>query len=460
MRNRLHTDPIKRTPLLELPAMIVCARNRLAVCIGAFVFVLTACGAPRLAPLAQDDVQSPVDTSGTPARGQTSVSFHVLHRFGRFAEESRDIGGANPDSGLTDVNGTLYGTTVNGGKYSDSSACLGYTQDGIGCGVVYSISTTGTKRVLHYFLGLTSGDGDEPAFDLIDVKGTLYGTTSYGGACGTDSFGTVYGISTTGSEKVLHSFCGSASGAAYPTDAVVSVNGTLYGTAGPNQAGDVYTIGASGAYKVLYAFNGSSDGYGPDGRLLDVKGTLYGVTHGGGTACKSHLGCGIVYALTTSGKEKVLHNFKGPPDGWFPLSGLIEVNGTLYGTTLLGGNSGCQSSEGCGVVYSITTSGSEKVLYRFKGGSDGGNPLASLVEVNGTLYGTTRGGGAHGFGTVFRISTSGAEQVLHSFVGTDGAQPRTDLIDVNGTLYGTAYSGGYEKGCGGKGCGTVFALTP
>jgi uncharacterized repeat protein (TIGR03803 family) len=115
---------------------------------------------------------------------------------------------------------------------------------------------------------------------------------------------------------------------------------------------------------------------------------------------------------------------------------------------------------GCGVVYSITTSGSEKVVYRFKGGSDGGNPLASLVEVNGTLYGTTYGGGAQDLGTIFSISTSGGEQVLHSFAGSDGAQPMADLTDVNGTLYGTTNSGGYEKGCGGKGCGTVFALTP
>jgi hypothetical protein len=61
---------------------------------------------------------------------------------------------------------------------------------------------------------------------------------------------------------------------------------------------------------------------------------------------------------------------------------------------------------------------------------------------------------------VFGVSTSGAEQVLHSFGGSDGADPEADLIDVNGTLYGTTYYGGYEKGCGGKGCGTVFALTP
>lgn len=440
--------------------MIASARNCLAACIGAFAFALTACGAPRLAPLAQDDMQQRVGASGTVARNRTIVSFQVLHRFGRHAQESRDIGGVNPDSGLTNVNGTLYGTTVNGGKYKEPSACFGFT--GVGCGVVYSISTTGTKKVLHYFLGQNSGDGDEPAYDLIDVKGMLYGTTSIGGTCGSQSSGTVYSITTTGGEKVLHSFCGSASGAAIPTGGVIDVDGTLYGPAGPSVDGDVYSVSASGAYKVLYAFRGPNygDGYGPYGSLLDVNGTLYGVTYLGGAASSSSTGYGMVYALTRSGKEKVLFSFQGPPDGSEPFSGLINVNGTLYGTTFAGGKSGCQNNLGCGVVYSITTSGSEKVVYRFKGGSDGSNPVAGLVEVDGTLYGSTPEGGASGLGTVFSINASGGEQVLHSFAGPDGAQPKTDLTNVNGTLYGTTYSGGYEKGCGGKGCGTVFALTP
>ncbi|MGC9992603.1 MAG: choice-of-anchor tandem repeat GloVer-containing protein [Candidatus Cybelea sp.] len=443
--------------------MIVSTRNCLAACIGAFA--LTACGAPRLAPLAQDDMQQRIGASRTAARGLTSVSFQVLHRFGVHAQESRDIGGANPDGGLIDVNGRLYGTTVNGGKYNNSSACAGFS--GIGCGIVYSIST-GTKKVLHYFLGQNSGDGNEPAYDLIDVKDTLYDTTSFGGACGSQSSGTVYSITTTGSEKVLHSFCasssGSGGGAAIPTGGVINVDGTLYGPAGPSVDGDVYSITASGAYNVLYAFRGPNygDGYGPRGSLLDVNGMLYGVTYLGGASGSSSAGYGIVYALTRSGKEKVLYSFQGAPDGSEPFSGLINVNGRLYGTTFSGGKSGCQNNFGCGVVYSITTSGSEKVVYRFKGGSslDGGNPLAGLVEMNGTLYGTTYGGGADGLGTVFSISTSGGEHVLHSFGGSDGDEPRADLTDVNGTLYGTTYSGGDEKGCGGKGCGTVFALTP
>src|SRR5579862_8114661 len=74
-------------------------------------------------------------------------------------------------------------------------------------------------------------------------------------------------------------------------------------------------------------------------------------------------------------------------DGQGPLAGLVAVNGVLYGTTSAGGL-------GHGTVFSITTDGSENVLYRFKGGSDGANPEAGLLAINGVLYGTTAAGGS------------------------------------------------------------------
>lgn len=81
---------------------------------------------------------------------------------------------------------------------------------------------------------------------------------------------------------------------------------------------------------------------------------------------------------------------------------------------------------------------------------------AGLLAVGGTLYGTTSAGGANGKGgTVFSISPSGSESILHSFgQGTDGADPLAGLINVKGTLYGTTSSGGTS------GDGTVFAITP
>ncbi|HKU80741.1 MAG TPA: choice-of-anchor tandem repeat GloVer-containing protein, partial [Candidatus Tumulicola sp.] len=63
------------------------------------------------------------------------------------------------------------------------------------------------------------------------------------------------------------------------------------------------------------------------------------------------------------------------------------------------------SQYGQGTVYSISTAGTEKVLHSFGAGSDGAGPWAALINVRGTLYGTTSGGGTNGGrGTVFALT--------------------------------------------------------
>src|SRR5206468_9350431 len=138
-------------------------------------------------------------------------------------------------------------------------------------------------------------------------------------------------------------------------------------------------------------------------------------------------------------------------DGRWPAAGLIDVNGILYGTTPYGGVSGCPQDIGCGTVFAIDpNTGAEKVLYSFcseKNCADGANPFAGLIDVNGVLYGTTPYGGIRncgdfGCGTAFSIDpNTGAEKVLYSFCSekncADGRWPTASLINVNGTLYGT-----------------------
>jgi uncharacterized repeat protein (TIGR03803 family) len=145
-------------------------------------------------------------------------------------------------------------------------------------------------------------------------------------------------------------------------------------------------------------------------------------------------------------------------------TGLLDVNGRLYGTTSEGG------IFGLGTVFSITLSGTEKVVYQFRGGRDGANPRTGLINVNGTLYGTTflggfeACGGMSECGTVFSFKPGVGEGVVYSFQGgSDGAKPAAHLLNVDGFLYGTTeYGGGGSTACNKatSGCGTVFSITP
>ena len=160
--------------------------------------------------------------------------------------------------------------------------------------------------------------------------------------------------------------------------------------------------------------------------------------------------------LSSSGaiaSEKVLYSFRGGSDGANPYAGLIaDSAGNLYGTTG-GGGSGtdCRGgSSGCGTVFKLAPDGTETVLYSFLGGNDGANPSSSLItDRAGNLYGTTvEGGGANNYGTVFKLAADGAETVLYAFKGgSDGISPAGNLVaDRSGNLYGATAAGGSYTG--------------
>jgi uncharacterized repeat protein (TIGR03803 family) len=301
------------------------------------------------------------------------------------------------------VNGTFYGTTLFGGLHKEE--CNLSSRGHSGCGTVFTITPSGEEKVIHEFQG--GADGNNPASGLIEVKGLLYGTTSSGGYA--DRAGTVYTITTSGVENVLYTFAGGLD-AASPMTNLVYADGKLYGAAsygGSNYFyGAVYSVTTTGIEKVLYSFKGGADGAAPSSALIDVDGALYGTTaFGGVSGCfYNNDTCGTVYRISTEGKERVVHAFLPSGDGSYPHGGLSEIQGMLYGTTTTGGSYGChplyQLRYGCGTVYSVSTSGTEQVLHSFSGGADGAFPVARLLAAHGTLYGTTQ---KHP-GTVFALT--------------------------------------------------------
>ncbi|HEY6326714.1 MAG TPA: choice-of-anchor tandem repeat GloVer-containing protein, partial [Candidatus Cybelea sp.] len=93
----------------------------------------------------------------------------------------------------------------------------------------------------------------------------------------------------SGSEHMLHSFTGGSDGS-YPTSTLAKDGrGTLYGTTeyggSPANAGVVFAIeGQSGSERVLLAFNSAARGEYPIGGILVVNGALFGTASYGGSA--------------------------------------------------------------------------------------------------------------------------------------------------------------------------------
>jgi uncharacterized repeat protein (TIGR03803 family) len=295
----------------------------------------------------------------------------------------------NPTSTLIAAKGVLLGTTYTGGDY--------------GNGMLFSLDPgTGAFAVLHSFGG--NGDGSNPYTGLVRANDVLYGTTEFGGAHGA---GTVFALHLkTGAEEVLYSFCSKMEPCprgANPYASLIDVNGMLYGTTvgGAQGAGTVFAVHAkTGTEKLLYSFCSlpkCRDGDDPIAGLTAANGTLYGTTVYGGASRR-----GALFAIDPdTGSETVPYSFCSLPncaDGDYPEAAPLAVGAMLYGATWAGG-----SSDG-GTVFSLNTNtGAETLLHAFSGSGDGQNPEASLIDVNGTLYGTTFAGGAHGGGSVFAV---------------------------------------------------------
>jgi uncharacterized repeat protein (TIGR03803 family) len=401
-----------------------------------------------------------------PAKAQTLTT---LYSFTGGADGNTPFG-----SLIKDKAGNLYGTASWGGF--EAGNCTYNGGYGTGCGTVFELTRSGRSwsfNVIHSFGGYPD-DGANPdhEFLALDKNGNLYGTTYYGGTLpcsGQPGCGTVFELTPSQNgwtETMLYSFPQGGNGAFSP-DAGVAVdkNGNLYGTTfhgGNFLAGTVYKLTSSGTETLLHTFTGGADGgYPYGGLILDKKGNLYGTTQYGGTGlnCGSP-GCGTVFKIAPDGTETVLYTFQGGNDGEWPWAGVIlDKQGNLYGTTWVGGGTGC-GGNGCGTVFKLAPDGTETLLHSFNS-SDGEGVWGGVVfDPEGNLYGTTFVGGAHDEGTIYELTPSEGgwtATVLHSFDsynGIDGAYPHGSLLLKGGILYGTTQAGGaYSQGA-------AFAMNP
>jgi uncharacterized repeat protein (TIGR03803 family) len=148
--------------------------------------------------------------------------------------------------------------------------------------VLYELSDSGTFTVLHSFAGGTS-DGCAPNGSVVqDKAGNFYGTTSF---CGSKNYGTIWKVSKTGKETVLHNFAGGTSDGCNPAAVVTrDSNGNLYGVTygcGANGGGALYELSAKGTFTLLHSFGGSDASGFPTGEVLrSASGVLFGTTAG------------------------------------------------------------------------------------------------------------------------------------------------------------------------------------
>jgi len=394
-------------------------------------------------------------------------SFSTLHKF---CSDVSCTDGANPLQSplVPDGAGNFFGTAQNFGANNG--------------GVMYEL-IGGTKYKKRFDF---PADG-EPRGPLVrDAAGNLYGIEGLGSSFA----GAIYKLhpnarQTKWSFETLYTFCvgggscpdgntpveltyvGAASGS--PTDGKAPLYGsTIFG--GANSDGTVFQLARKNGQwqeRVIYSFcsqSGCVDGMWPSyGLIADAAGNLFGTTSAGGNSSGEGVTFRLSPARRKSWKESVLYSFCNDAnctDGGQPYGLVEDAAGTLYGTTLVGGDAAGGISGG--VIYDLVPGGRHyrySRLYSFcqqPGCADGDGPQTAMVlDSSGTLYCTTAGDSrAFSF-----VPQSSKYQVLHSFCAKrncrDGVEPLSPLtLDAGGSLLGNTRSGGNSN------AGTVFRLTP
>ncbi len=327
--------------------------------------------------------------------------------------------------------------------------------------VTFGLTLCGQAQIFTTLANFSGRNGTAPYYgSLIQAtNGNYYGTTYQGGK---NNAGVVFEVTPAGKLGDIYNFCATTNctDGANPWSALaLGSDGNFYGTTnigGTSNRGTIFKMTIGGQITTLYSFCPTKvclDGEYPVGLVQASNGNFYGTTSNGGTHS-----VGTIFEITSAGRFQVLYSFCSQhlcTDGSRPLSGLVQAsNGNLYGTASAGG-----VHSAAGTVYEITPAGLFKTLYSFcaqAACADGSEPFGALIQgSNGSLYGTTFGGGANGYGSVFEITAAHRMLTLHSFDSTDGSNPVSGLIQASdGNLYGTTDGGGTADNAG-----TIYEIT-
>jgi len=228
---------------------------------------------------------------------------------------------------------------------------------------------------------------------------------------------------------------------------LVLLAGSAYATSA--QFAPVYTFACKGNPRVRSG--PCPQGGRPEALILGSDGNFYGSAQVSEEVNSQGTG-GTVFSLTPGGTLKVLHMFTPGANNDYPngnLPGLLTEgpDGRIYGETLFGGNNGCNSYCGYGVLYRVNRNGSGfQVLHKYcseANCADGQYAGALVPGTDGNVYGTTQGGGTggscngFGCGTLFRVTPStGAFETVVNFTSSNGGVPSNLIVASDGTFWG------------------------
>ena len=327
--------------------------------------------------------------------------------------------GAYSPGRLTEHNGLLYGMTSMGGEWP-------------GVGVIFSFDPVASGYTVLHDFNIT--DGSEPYGGLLLYEEKLYGLASgkFSGDNIRGPYGVLFSLDLATGIFQKHLDFNYNNGGQLRGRMVQYDDGLLYGLV--NVDGQ-YGVGANifslnpktGVYTVVKQIGGGYSLAIYDA-LCVYEGKIYGVL-GESNPSGAPYECVLFSFDPVSGEFNVLT----PIDG-MGFSQPYGYNGKLYGAS-----SGPGGEWWYGDIYAYDlATGVYNSIEKFADPAMGNWPMGGVTEYQGLLYGTTNGGGNYNYGVVFSIDPATDTYTRRADFGEADGSPEGTMALLNGKLYGLA----------------------
>jgi uncharacterized delta-60 repeat protein len=310
-------------------------------------------------------------------------------------------------------------------------------------GVLLTIAGGQTERWVYRYNGL--GNGDVLAWSLVaGADGNIYPAGGSTGSGDPQGF-TVISLTSSGTERWVYRYNGSGNSFDCAYSVVAGTDGNIY-AAGRTAENDtnmeftVISLTSSGTERWVYRY-GNPAGYndGAYSLFYGAHGNIYaaGWSYGSGTGCDF-----MVVSLTTSGTERWVYRYNGPGNrGDCAYSVVAGTDGNIYAAGYRTGSGGHQEF----TVISLTTSGTERWVYCCDGPWNEWDEANSIVAgADGNIYAagwTWRSGTGCDF-TVVSLTSLGAERWVYRYGDPVGYadDARSLVYGADGNIYAAGYS--------------------
>ncbi len=327
---------------------------------------------------------------------------------------------------------------------------------------VVSLTASDSERWVYHYRGQERSI--DAAWSLAcDSEGNVYAA---GHCTGSDTLGgfTVVSLTATGGERWVYRYHhGTGDSADIANSIVVGADGNIYAV-GYSAAGDTgfdltaISLTPGGSRRWVYSYNGPGNGYDCANALAyGADGNIYVA---GMSQDSSNSGDFVVLGLTSSGTERWVYRRTAQVNAFDEAYSIVfGGDGNVYaaGTRFRGP----QWYQYDFTVVSLTTAGSERWTYRNTGPGDGDDVASALVwGEDGSIYaaGSSCGWLPYGDFAVIRLTSSGDERWVYRYDGPAGYWDQAYALVYGAD--GDVYAAGYRSPVETSSDFTVISLDP